>query len=238
MVQAWSARRAEMASMEQQRESAASLAQVQREHQRTLVQIARTERWIDDCVYPILQSLYVYQRTRFHFVCLAAVELQREQPETFAQLYSESYSMKHIAQDADGVTWVRGNGWKVLDPHRPKSTTEMAEDNLRVMIHSSPTVESIDITMSDTYFVHGVPYCGWLPTIILDMLSSNPDSALAQKYRSHIRCEVLPRIRQITNIIATAQGAVIELPANDWLYEKCAFHNKRVYHCSATTIFE
>eukprot|EP01052_Picozoa_sp_SAG31_P017806 SAG31_NODE_1234_length_9204_cov_9.297748_6_plen_244_part_00 len=220
-----SARRAETANAQQQRESSASAATVQREHQQTLIQIARTERWIDECVNPVLQCLSVYRRSRYRFVGVAAAELQREQPETFALLYSESHSLTSYRQDAGGSLWHINLNIRIFDPNWPSSSTQTADNNVIALTHCmyATAAEACDVGLCDLINLENKPYCDWLPTIISEMLGSDPNSNLAHEYRAHIRCEVLARLRQISDIL-TAQGAVVQLPSNDWLYTKCALH--------------
>eukprot|EP01052_Picozoa_sp_SAG31_P055790 SAG31_NODE_15608_length_747_cov_0.785494_1_plen_212_part_10 len=197
-------------------------------HQQALVQISRTERWIDDCCNPVLQSLSVYQRARSRFLNVAAVELQREHPETFALLYSEAHSLAIYRQDADGSLWLKDPLTKVFDPHRPKTSTKFAEDNGFALLHYSNSAEAMDVSYRDLMVWVSKPYCDWLPTFIAEMLGSDPNSILAHQYRSHIRCEVLPRLRQISDVL-TSQGAIVELPSKEWLYTKCALHSTFVF---------
>eukprot|EP01052_Picozoa_sp_SAG31_P023459 SAG31_NODE_1935_length_6872_cov_11.115163_3_plen_240_part_00 len=202
------------------------------------MQIARTERWIDECAHPILQCLSAYQRSRVTFVGVAAVDLQREHPETFALSYSESHSMANFRQEADGSFWFEKPGYIIFDPKRPKASTATAQNNGEAMMSYAPTLQSLDVAANDSITCFSNPFCGWLPTFILEILSSDPDTILAHEFRSYVRCELLPRLRQLADIV-TAQGALVKLPPNEWLYKRCALHKTDLFvhqcHCDGSS---
>ena len=72
LVQAYTARRAEQAQVEQAREHHLTERKRQRDHEQMLAQIQRTDRWLDECCRPIMQCISNYSHMRIRFTCAAA----------------------------------------------------------------------------------------------------------------------------------------------------------------------
>eukprot|EP01052_Picozoa_sp_SAG31_P066189 SAG31_NODE_24993_length_470_cov_0.832884_1_plen_114_part_10 len=87
----------------------------QRDHERMVAQIARTDRAVDDCCNPVLRANGAYIATRGRFVHACTMKLEETQPEAFRELYVRGgYAMQNGLELEAGA--VRFGGQLVLDP--------------------------------------------------------------------------------------------------------------------------
>ena len=67
--------------------------------------------------------------------------------------------------------------------------------------------------------MYSKPNCKEVPTAILDHLTADPTSALADSFRRYARRSMVPAMRRVTELLET-HGAVVELPPVAWLESK------------------
>ena len=80
------------------------------------------------------------------------------------------------------------------------------------------------IALADFVTMHSKPFCNELPTAILDHLTADPTSALADSFRRYARRSMVPAMRRVTELLQT-HGAVVELPSVAWLENKFPENN-------------
>ena len=131
-VQAYTARRAEQAQVEQAQEHHLTELKRQREHEQMLAQIQRTDRWLDDCCRPIMQCMGNYSQLRIRFICAAANMIERSDPETFSRLWGELECPALMVEHPDG---------RILSPNSKGQFNPNVGGSLHTLTTNSVTEE-------------------------------------------------------------------------------------------------
>lgn len=210
---------------EQAQEKHARELEKQRDHERMVAQIARTDRTVDDFCDPVALKLATYKQMRYRFVTSCATELETSQPQAFAELYArEGYAMKNgLELAADGTlrwAWV---DVVMLDTMAQQGHTWTAT-NMYLSFYTGSSARSVDVALSDAV-AFAKPYLRELPQAFLDLMAADVDGSLATNYRGYIRHDVKPILDQITAIVH-AHHAVIDPPPVEWLLESFPAHSK------------
>ena len=71
------------------------------------------------------------------------------------------------------------------------------------------------IALADFSTVYSKPVCNELPTAILDHLTADPTSPLADTFRRYARQSMVPAMRRVAELLQK-HGAVVELPPTEW----------------------
>eukprot|EP01052_Picozoa_sp_SAG31_P024405 SAG31_NODE_2074_length_6511_cov_11.947754_1_plen_517_part_00 len=216
LVQAYTSQRADRSLAEQAREQHAHELVQQRDHERLTAQIARTERWVDDCCFPAILGLGEYSSARYRFVAAFASNLEANRPEEFAEMYSiETYSMVGLEVEANGAIKTIFNGATIFDPGWIQEHAWSASTWFQSFYNtSSPAVA--DLGIQDFKELVSRPYIHELPQAFFNFMASDLDGPLAEYYRGYVRYQVKPALERIASILYLHYSA-IEAPPNSWV---------------------
>eukprot|EP01052_Picozoa_sp_SAG31_P052502 SAG31_NODE_12991_length_901_cov_1.004988_2_plen_237_part_01 len=199
----------------------------QRDHERMVAQIARTDRAVDDCCAPVLRAIGSYAVSRCNFVHACAIKLEGSQPEAFTELYIRSgYAMKNgLVLVAGGSGAVRFGDQIVLEPTMEPKGQTWAAATLYRSIFGGGSARTVDVVLSDMVATVAKPFVRELPEAFFELMAANLDGPLAQDYRGYILHEVKPTLDLIVDVVR-AYYAAIDPPPLHWLLEKFPGHSE------------
>eukprot|EP01052_Picozoa_sp_SAG31_P033137 SAG31_NODE_3708_length_3968_cov_2.486948_1_plen_254_part_00 len=178
-------------------------------------QIARTDRAVDDCCRPIEMTLAALGASREQWVGGAVVELEGAAPEVVARMLG-LIDRAGFGINAQGQGMSLRSGTIHWDPAtRPDGITRVHGN----FVSCCDSAAAMAIGLSDLHTTYSKPACKELPTAILDHLTADPTSPLADSFRRYARRSMIPAMRQVTELLET-HGAVAELPPVAWLESK------------------
>eukprot|EP01052_Picozoa_sp_SAG31_P027395 SAG31_NODE_2563_length_5473_cov_6.924823_1_plen_262_part_00 len=194
----------------------------QRDHERMVAQIARTDRAVDDCCVPVTRALGTYTESRTRFVAACAIKLEATQPEAFTELYVDGgYAMKNgLELMANGA--VRWGGQIMIDPKEEKGQTWAMPTLVRSRA-AGCSARALGVSVSDTLTFAMKPFVRELPEAFFKLMSADLDGSFADDYRGYIRYEIKPILDMIADTVY-AHYAAIEIPPLEWLIEKFPGH--------------
>eukprot|EP01052_Picozoa_sp_SAG31_P022369 SAG31_NODE_1776_length_7300_cov_10.281905_5_plen_285_part_00 len=180
------------------------------------LQIARTDRAVDDCCRPIEMTLAALAGSRLNWVGGAVVELEAAAPEVVERMLGLT-DRGGFEVNAQGQTVSLRSGRVVWDPAtRPDGITRV---HGTVNLASCGLAAACAIALADFITAYSKPVCNELPTAIIDHLTADPTSPLADSFRCYARRSMVPAMRRVTELLET-HGAVVELPPLAWLESK------------------
>eukprot|EP01052_Picozoa_sp_SAG31_P001690 SAG31_NODE_57_length_29727_cov_12.584568_11_plen_296_part_00 len=222
--QAYTARQAERSLAEQAQEQHAHELAQQKNHERMVAQIARTDRAVDDCCTPVIRGLGSYLQARTKFVAAFASKLETSHPEAFTDLYTrDGYAMKNgleLVAGSDGA--VRWAGQLLIDPTRTMGHTWAAPTFFN-SVFVGCSARAVDVSVQDGVALVTKPFVRELPEAFFEQMAVDLDGSLAEDYRSYIRSDIKPALDLITDTLH-AHFAALELPTSEWLLETFPGH--------------
>eukprot|EP01052_Picozoa_sp_SAG31_P038129 SAG31_NODE_5037_length_2783_cov_49.453800_2_plen_400_part_00 len=151
VLQALTARRAEHAQQEQDRANQHAETRRQREHEQMLSQIKRTDRWLDDCVNPLLTDIFAIVVSRASFVGEMVPELEANHSEALQALLAGVAPM--FRKTEDGAITAARTGTVQWRPFEPALIRVWGCD-----YHSYPSANAYMITGAFLYTTMSQPF--------------------------------------------------------------------------------
>lgn len=142
--------------------------------------------------------------------------MEASAPELLLQMLEQS-KVSGFAMSADGTSALSLKSQIVYwDPAvRPTGLTHSLDSISQTFDSPAAYV----LANADITFYMSKPYAGPLPTGILDWIATDPTASLAQRFREFVRCSLLYRLEQVSQLLE-AHDAVVETPPMEW----CACH--------------
>eukprot|EP01052_Picozoa_sp_SAG31_P017985 SAG31_NODE_1254_length_9087_cov_12.553071_11_plen_197_part_00 len=139
-------------------------------------QIARTDRWLDDCCRPIDASLLQLQWTRSFFVAEAVHILEQSHPDVVTAMVAtaETVGARVWQETGDGRVLSRRFGMAIFETETWGLT--VAFENLYKIC---PTKASSMVMVTDLLLSNMSPFCHEMPRAVLDLVHAEPTCAVA-----------------------------------------------------------
>jgi hypothetical protein len=143
------------------------------------------------------------------------VELEQTAPQIVTDMLDKAAPM--VIMSADG-TQVRSKSSGSIfwdSKTRPKGLTSVHAG----VMPAFQSAAACAIALVDVITSYSQPFCQELPTAILDFMSAEPTSELAQHFRLYARHELVPGMQRVAQILET-HAAVMDLPPREWMHQK------------------
>eukprot|EP01052_Picozoa_sp_SAG31_P000893 SAG31_NODE_28_length_32713_cov_39.100509_3_plen_217_part_00 len=143
------------------------------------------------------------------------VELEVAAPEVVARMLGLT-DRAGFAVNAQGQGVSTRSGTVHWNPAmRPDGITRVHGN----LVSACDSAAAFAIVFADMQTAYSKPFCNELPTAILDHLTAEPTSALADSFRRYARRSIIPAMRRVAELLQT-HGAVVQLPPVAWLESK------------------
>ena len=147
----------------------------QREHEQLQAQIARTSRWLDDCCRPIGSAISSAIVTRQSFVAEAVFIMEASHPEAVSamcELAAPSYAIA-----ANGTVRNARHGAITWEPRSQKMM--QLTDTFATFTYGHFSAAAYAVAQLDTFALFQASNCAELPSVIVDIIRDEPNSAVA-----------------------------------------------------------
>lgn len=170
---------------------------------------------MDDCCRPIELTLFALGLSRVQWVGGAVVELEVTAPEVVEQVLRLTDRGGYVVNAQGQAVSLRSGGVYWDQATRPDGITRtQGEFNF-----GYDSAAACAIALADFMTFYSKALCKELPTAILDHLTADPTSPLADSFRRYARRSMVPVMRRVTELLQN-HSAVVELPPVAWLQKK------------------
>lgn len=199
-------------------------AENQRVHQQLVVQMERTNRWLDQCTRPLGQYLGTIAMCTGEFLYRSCLYLHQHAPETLAEMVALSGE-----DDPSELTQKYIDFWQqpwdqmlkggllapgvqtIFCPFNADTSEKLKSDSLKVVLG-----------FFKTYWGTSA-YCTELPEGIYQVMAADTDSPLVRDYQQFVRLILVPNIQKIVSVLEE-HGALMELPSTEWFQKTFPGH--------------
>eukprot|EP01052_Picozoa_sp_SAG31_P024346 SAG31_NODE_2064_length_6532_cov_3.118918_5_plen_491_part_00 len=216
LVQAWTARRAELAAAAAAQEQRVAEAGRERLQQQMTAQIKRSERSLDECCVPVRRAIAMNQHSVNTFVAEAVLEMERTNSELLAPLLERTKGFLAVSDDGTQLISKR-TGLVVWD-----AATVDGNRFMRLETRVSRAKDSAASCTIATFHIFALlsqPYACELPQAIIEYIAADPTTVLAQSYRLFVRHSFLPPMLEAARLL-WMHSAFVERPPLEWLKVK------------------
>jgi hypothetical protein len=195
VLQAHTARRAERVQEQQAMEQHATEQARQREHQVMTAQIERTHQALDKCCRPIQNDVMTICNTRLTAVYQIVSKLEASHSDAVEEMLSFATTME--LNPSDGVVTSRSSGRLLWTPNSSPELTRALSD----VVLFAPSGPACAIGGQDFLVMMSKPFCGEMPTVILDIIAAEPMGEIGDMYRSFVRHTMMPLFRLVLDTL-------------------------------------